>query len=171
MGEVTDLAAAASGLFFLAAAFGKIDSWAAWSRLTGDLPTPRSTRFAARFAIPVAETTAGVLSFLRPAAGLGLATFVLLSFAVAVWLIEPKLSGRECTCFGAIAPAQISKRLALRNLLLAAVVGSAFSASLIAKPSTLPALDVFAAIVIGASIVLVLEYARVRQASRAESTT
>jgi len=90
-----DVAAGACALLFLAAALGKLDSWEQWSRLTKEIPAPAVLGRAVRVIVPAVESMVVVLSFAWPAAGLASGTAVLAVFALAVWLLAPRLSGRR----------------------------------------------------------------------------
>ena len=124
-----DVAAGACALLFLAAALGKLDSWEQWSRLTSEIPAPVVLRRAVRVVVPAVECVVVVLCFAWPAVGLASGTAVLAVFALAVWLLARRLSGRECGCFGAIAPATIGPRLAVRNAALAIVAAAGWYAA------------------------------------------
>lgn len=119
---LADVAAGACALLFLAAALGKLNSWGQWSRLTADVPGPAVLGRVVRFAVPAAESTIVVLTVGWPIAGLATGAVVLAVLAFGVWILaRTLLTGRECNCFGAIAPAAISQRLAGRNIALAAL--------------------------------------------------
>src|SRR6266567_2537221 len=153
LGEV---AAGACALLFLAAALGKLDSWEQWSRLTKEIPAPAVLGRAVRVV---------VLSFAWPAAGLASGTAVLAVFALAVWLLARRLSGRECGCFGAIAPATIGPRLAVRNAALAIVAAAGWH---LARQENLPGLSlgqVLVTVLAGAIALMIFQYRRLRQAA------
>jgi hypothetical protein len=164
------LAASASGLLFIAAALGKLDSWREWSQLTLELAGPSPLREVVRFMVPAIEAVVAILSFVWPPLGLAAAAAVLSVLAVGVRLVEPRLGGRECNCFGAIAPARISGRLVLRNAGLAAIAIAAFFAAWHADVRALSPLRVLATVLFGATGLMAVEYKRLRQSSRAART-
>jgi hypothetical protein len=117
--DAAAISAGACALLFVAAVLGKLDSWAQWSRLTDEIPGPLPLGRAVRVVVPVIESGIVVLSFAHPSIGLATAAFFLLSLAGAVWLLSRILAGRECNCFGVMAPSTITPRLAQRNIALA----------------------------------------------------
>lgn len=160
-----DVAAGACALLFLAAALGKLDSWEQWSGLTSEIPAPVVLRRAVRVIVPAVECVVVVLCFAWPAAGLASGTAVLAVFALAVWLLARRLSGRECGCFGAIAPATIGPRLAVRNAALAIVAAAGWYA---ARQENLPGLSlgqVLVTVLAGAIALMLFQYRHLRQAA------
>jgi Methylamine utilisation protein MauE len=162
LGEV---AAGSCALLFLAAALGKLDSWEQWSRLTKEIPAPAVLGRAVRVIVPAVESVVVVLSFAWPAAGLASGTAVLAVFALAVWLLARRLPGRECGCFGAIAPATIGPRLAVRNAALAIVAAAGWY---LARQENLPGLSlgqVLVTVLAGAIALMIFQYRRLRRAA------
>ena len=160
-----DVAAGACALLFLAAALGKLDSWEQWSRLTKEIPGPAVLGRAVLVIVPAVESAVVVLCFTWPAAGLASGTAVLAVFALAVWLLARRLSGRECGCFGAIAPATIGPRLAARNAALAIVAAAGWY---VAWHENLPRLSlgqVLVTVLAGAIALMLFQYRRLRQAA------
>ena len=160
-----DVAAGACALLFLAAVLGKLDSWEQWSRLTREIPGPAVTGRAVRVIVPAVECVVVVLCFAWPAAGLASGTAVLAVFALAVWLLARRLSGRECGCFGAIAPATIGPGLAVRNAALAIVAAAGWY---LAQQENLPGLSlgqVLVTVLAGAIALMLFQYRRLRQAA------
>ena len=125
MTEASQLAAAAVSLVFAIAALGKADSWPAWSRIAEWLPFGRIVNQAVRFAIPSAEGLVAMAAVAVPVWGLAAATVLLITFALAVLGLSPRLRGEQCNCFGAAMPSQIGSALAVRNLVLATATGLA----------------------------------------------
>ena len=160
-----DVAVGACALLFLAAALGKLDSWEQWSRLTKEIPGPAVLGRAVLVIVPAVESTVVVLCFTWPAAGLASGTAVLAVFALAVWLLTRRLSGRECGCFGAIAPATIGPRLAARNAAFAIVAAAGWY---VAWHENLPRLSlgqVLVTVLAGAIALMLFQYRRLRQAA------
>jgi hypothetical protein len=125
---LAELVAAAYSLLFAAALLGKLDSWRSWSEAVAAF-VPRRPRAVAvvRFGAPLAEGAVVVLALSLPKIGLVAAGALLVVFAVAVVLLRPAHAGRECNCFGSIAPSQISLSLAARN---GALAGTAFAVAI-----------------------------------------
>lgn len=168
---LADIAAGACGLVFLAAALGKLDGWGEWSRLTEEIPGPAVLGHSVRFAVPAVESAIVVLSFASPTVGLAAGAAVLACFAVAVWLLAPRLSGRECNCFGAIAPARIGPHLAGRNMVLAVLVAGGWW---VARRENLQALSFSKVLVIalfGAIALSLDQFRRLRRVARRVSHT
>lgn len=153
-----EVAAGMCALMFLAAAGGKLDTWAEWSRLSEELPGPVVLRSAVRIMVPALEAGIVILSFALPAAGLAAGAVVLTGFAAAVWLLAPRLSGRECNCFGAIAPAAISPRLAARNIALAGLAAAGSYLALLEKPGALSLPAVLLTLLCGAVALMLFQY-------------
>jgi len=163
---LADLAAGACALLFLAAALGKVDSWAQWSRLSEELPGPASLGRTVRVMVPAAEGMIVVLSFALPAAGLAAGAVILAVFAVAVRVLARRLAGRECNCFGAIAPATISTRLTTRNIALALLAAIGWW---VVRHENLPAFSfpkVLVTLLFGVIALMLVQYRRLRQATR-----
>ena len=77
---------------------------------------------------------------------------------IAVWLLARRLSGRECGCFGAIAPATIGPRLAVRNAALAIVAAGGWY---LARRENLPGLSlgqVLVTVLAGAIALMIFQY-------------
>ena len=129
MNTLADIVAGAYALIFLAAALGKLDSWAAWSRLSREIARSDLLGSAVRSVVPAVEGLVGVLCFVAPTAGLAAAAVLLAFFALAILLLSRRLAGEDCNCFGAIAPATISPRLAARNLALAIIAAGGWYAA------------------------------------------
>jgi len=163
---VVHIAVGTSALVFAAAALGKLDSWGEWTALTDEFGLPRPWRRPVQFGVPLAETAIVVTSILAPTAGLAAAAALLALFAAAVWVLRGRLAGRECNCFGAVAPATISGRLAARNALLAAPAAAAAFAAGRADVQALPPLEVLVTVVVGTILLMGFEFVQVRRASR-----
>lgn len=163
---LADVAAGACALLFLAAALGKLDSWAQWSRLTAELPGPAPLGRAVRVTVPVIEGLIVVLSFALPVAGLAAGAVVLAVFAVAVSFLARRLAGRECNCFGAIAPASISPRLAGRNIALAGLAAAGWYLALLAKSSALSLSAVLVTLLCGGIALTLFQYRSLRGTAR-----
>jgi hypothetical protein len=158
-----DIAAGACALLFLAAVFGKLDSWESWSRLTAEFPGPHLLRRVIRLAVPATEGAVVVLIFASPKAGLAAGAALLLSFAVAVQLLARRLAGRECNCFGAIAPATLSPRLAARNIAFAVAAALGGYAAWREHMGSLTVPDVAATLLAGAILLMVVQYRDLHQ--------
>lgn len=162
-----DVAAGACILLFLAAALGKFDRWAEWSRLSEEIPVPTLVRRAIRLIVPAAEIVIVALTIAAPGAGLGAGGVVLAVFAIAVWVLARELEGRECNCFGAVAPGTISARLALRNATLALLAGGGWY---LASTQRAPALSLGAVVatgLTGAVVLTVFQYRSLLGTARA----
>jgi hypothetical protein len=168
---LADLASAACALVFLAAVAGKLDSWGDWSRLSHDIPGGPALGRAVRIMVPVIESIIVVLCFASPIAGLAAAALVLGGLAVAVRDLQDRLGGRECNCFGAIAPATISPRLAARNAALAAAAAAGLYAAWRVDLQTLSLLKVLVTVLVGAILLALFQYRRLRQAVRTVRTS
>lgn len=166
---VAVIAAGGCALVFLAAALGKVDSWGPWSRLSEQIPGPPLLRRVVLFAVPGTETVIAVLNFVWPIAGLAAGTVALAVLAVAVALLARRLAGRECNCFGAIAPATIGPRLAMRNVALALLAGAGYYVVRQEKLQTLSLGAVIATVVVGATALMTLYFWRLHQAARLAS--
>lgn len=163
---VGEAAAAVYALLFLAAVLGKLDSWEQWSELSDGLPGPPAVGRGARYGVPAAESVVVALCVLWPLGGLAASALVLTGFAASVELLARQIPGRECNCFGAIAPATISPRLALRNVVLAVAAAAAWYVVWKQDVQALSALSVFLTVLLGAIALMVLQLWRLRQATR-----
>jgi hypothetical protein len=163
---LADLAAGACALLFLAAAVGKLDSWAQWSRLSEEIPGPAPLGRAVRVMVPAIEGMIVVLSFALPAAGLAAGVVVLGGFAAAVRILAPRLAGRECNCFGAIAPATISPRLATRNIALAFLTAGGWWVVRHENLQAFSFAEVLVTLLFGVIALMLVQYRRLRQATR-----
>jgi hypothetical protein len=166
MRALADLAASAYGLLFVAAAAGKLDSWGAWSELARKIPGPPTIRPVVQVIVPVGEGVVAVLCFAAPIAGLAAAAVLLAGFAIAVGLMQPRLGGQECNCFGAIAPALINTGLVVRNAILAALAAAVFYAAWRLDLRPLSPLQALAAALFGAIALMLFEFRRLRDAAR-----
>jgi Methylamine utilisation protein MauE len=165
MRVVADVAAGACALLFMAAVLGKLDSWPDWSRLTKDFPGPTAFGNAVRVVVPAVEASIVVASFAVPTVGLAAGAVVLTCFAVAVWVLGRQLAGRECNCFGAIAPATISPRLAVRNAGLAIALLASWVVSYHERAQALSLGKVIATVLGGAIALTCFQYRRLRHAT------
>jgi hypothetical protein len=112
--------AAGYSLLFFAAALGKADSWRTWRAVLDNLfPRLGVLGLPLSLAVPVAEAIVGILLVSSPKLGLYGAAVLLAIFALVVVLQTKEHAGRNCSCFGALAPSMISTTLALRDLGLA----------------------------------------------------
>lgn len=167
---VADVAAGVCALIFLAAALGKVDSWTQWSRLSAEMPGPAFLGRMLRVVLPAIEGMIVLLSVGWPIVGLAAGTVFLGMLAVAVSLLVRRLAGRECNCFGAIAPATISPRLAGRNVTLAILAAGGWYA---ARHENLPALTlpkIMLTVLLGTGALMLMQYRRLHQASRGQVT-
>jgi hypothetical protein len=171
MRTFAEIAAGAFALVFVAAAVGKVDSWGPWSRLTEEIPGPGVLGRVVRIAVPAAEGAIVVLSLASPVIGLAAGAIILGGFALAVWTLARQLAGRECNCFGAIAPATISSRLASRNIALAILAAAGWYA---ARRESLQAMSfskVLVTALLGAIALMGFQFRQLRQAARPASPT
>lgn len=166
MRVLADAAAGACGLVFLAAALGKLDSWGQWSRLSDELPGPSVLGHIVRVAVPAIEGAIVVLSVASPAVGLAAGALVLLGFAAAVWVLAARLPLWECNCFGAIAPATISGRLAMRNIALAILAAGGWLAARQENLRALPFSLVLGIALFGGIALMLVQFRRLRQVAR-----
>lgn len=167
MKVVAEIAAGACALVFMAAALGKLDGWRRWAQLTEDISGPPFIGRFVRFAVPGVEGTIVVLSYASPTVGLAAGAVALGSFAAGVSLLARQLAGRECNCFGAIAPGTIGPHLATRNSILAL---AAIAAWYTARRENLQALSlgmVVATLLLGAIALMAFHYWLLRDAARA----
>jgi hypothetical protein len=168
---LADVAAGACGLLFCAAALGKLDRWHQWSQLTAEIPGPRVLGRVVRVSVPAIETAVVVLSVASPTAGLAAGAVALGGFSVAVWLLAQRVAGRECNCFGAIAPARIGPNLAARNIVLAILVAGGWW---VARHERLQALSFSKMLVIvlfGAIALMLDQFRRLSRVARPVSPT
>jgi hypothetical protein len=161
-----DLAAGAYALLFVAAVLGKLDSWDQWARLTREVPGPRALGVCVRFGVPAVESATVVLSLVRPTAGLAVGAIVLACLALGVWLLTRRLTGRECNCFGTIAPATISPRLAVRNAVLACAAAAGWYVSGRSHAHALSLEEVLATLLFGAIALMLVKFRRLRWSAR-----
>jgi hypothetical protein len=154
-------------LLFLAAVLGKLDSWAQWSRLIEQIPGPPLVGRFARFAVPASEVAIVALSLASPVAGLAAASLILACFAIAVSALARRLGGQECNCFGAIAPATISPRLAGRNAGLAVLAAGGWYAAHHANMQAQPAGNAVATVLVGVIVLMLVHYWRLRETALA----
>lgn len=168
---LADVAAGAFALVFLAAALGKLDSWGEWSHLNEEMPGPALLGRAVRVMVPALEGVIFVLCFVLPIVGLAAAAAVLAVFAVAVWFLARRLAGRECNCFGAIAPATISPRLAARNIALAVVAAAGWYAAWREDLQLLSLGKVLVALLFGAIALMLFQYRRLHHAALPRTQT
>jgi hypothetical protein len=157
MRVVGDIAAGACALLFLGAVLGKLDSWSQWERLTGDFPGPVGAGRVVRVLLPVIEGSIVLLSLAFPRIGLAIGIAVLLCLAGGAWHLTKKLQGRECNCFGVIAPTRITPRLALRNAALAVLLAGGWYTAQHDKLQTLSLSAVLATLLCGGIVLMLLQ--------------
>lgn len=165
----TEVAAGACALLFLAAAVGKLDRWTQWSALAETIPGPNFVGHIARLGVPMIEVVVVVLSFMVPIAGLAGGAIVLVFFAVGVGLLARRLPGRDCNCFGVIAPAAIGHRLVARNVGLAILAAAGWYG---AREDNLRALSfskVLMTLLTGGIALMLVQYRRLHQVARPTS--
>ena len=107
----------------------------------------------------IALSAAGLVVW--PKAGLLMSAVLLTTLGVGVLVLSSNAEGKDCGCYGALAPSRINRSLAARNLLLA---GLAWSAFLVARRSVVPGLRAPAVLLLallGALVVLAAEARRV----------
>ena len=163
MTVVGSVAAGACALLFLAAVLGKLDSWKQWSELAKEIPGPPVLGGLAQVLVPILEFAIVLLSFAWPVIGLAAGAIALTGFAVAVWFLAHRMSGRDCNCFGAIAPAAISPQLAARNVVLAAGAAAGWY---VAQRATLGAMslsEVLLTVLVGVIVLMGAQYRALRE--------
>lgn len=102
----------------------KLDSWHAWKDTVRTVsPLPRRMTPPLLYGLPLVEGLTASFILLSPKMGFAAAGALLCSLAVAVLALSTKHRGQSCSCFGALAPSEISPRLAGRNAMLASVAG------------------------------------------------
>lgn len=170
MKTLAEIAAGACALVFIAAAVGKADSWDSWKRLTQEIPGKAVVGRAVQIFVPALEGAIAVLAFVSPVLGLAGGAIVLAGFAVVAWWLAQRLAGRECNCFGAIAPATISQRLAARNIALAMLAGGGWYAARHERLQAMSLLKVLATALVGAIALMVFQFRRLRDAAPASPT-
>jgi hypothetical protein len=120
---VQTVAAGYAALLF-AAVLGKLDSWRAWQdTLSIVSPLPRRMTAPLLYGLPLVEGLTAIVILLSPKLGLAAAGALLCSLAVSVLALSAEHRGQACSCFGALAPSEISPRLAGRNAMLASLAG------------------------------------------------
>lgn len=169
MSVLADAAAGSCALVFLAAVVGKLDRWSQWSRLTDEFPWQPVFGRAARFVVPAIEGAVVVLSLAVSIVGLASAALVLAGFALAAIFLSRRLAGRECNCFGAIAPATINRRLAARNVMLALAATAGWYAARQANVRALPLSSILLVLLVGVIGLMLLQHRRLQRAARPTS--
>ncbi len=166
MNAFADVAAGVCALLFLAAALGKLDRWPQWSQLSEDIPGPDVLGQVVRVGVPAIETGIVVLCIASPTVGLAAGTIVLVGFSVAAWLLAQPLAGRECNCFGAVAPAMIGPHLAARNLVLAILLAGGWVAARHEHLQALSFSKVLVIVLFGVIALMLDQFRRLRRAAR-----
>jgi hypothetical protein len=155
------IAAGAFAVFFAIVAAAKLDSWRSWSSaVSGWLPAALPVGLVA-VTLPSAEALSAAGLVVSPKAGLLMSAVLLTTLGVGVLALSSNAEGKDCGCYGTLAPSRINRSLAARNLLLA---GLAWSALLLARRSTVPGLRAPAVLLLallGALVVLAAEARRV----------
>jgi hypothetical protein len=153
--------AGAFAVFFAIVAAAKLDSWRSWSAaVSGWLPAALPVGLVV-VALPAAEALSAAGLVVSPKAGLLMAAVLLTTLGVGVLALSSRAEGKDCGCYGALAPSRINRSLAARNLLLA---GLAWGAFLLARRSVVPGMRAPAVLLlalVGALIVLAAEARRV----------
>lgn len=163
---LADFAAGACALLFLAAALGKLDRWEAWSGLCAQIPGPPKLGRVVQSLVPIIEGAIVILCFVQPTIGLAAGAVVLAGFAIAVGLLARRLGGEECNCFGVVAPATISPRLATRNVVLAMLVAFGWFEAETEHLHALSLSKFLATLVSGAIVLMFLQYQKLSRTRR-----
>lgn len=164
MSRLVEAAAAAYGLMFLAAGFGKIDAWSNWSVTVSSIfPLGHSLNRLIRYGTPCLELGVAGLVWQSPEFGLALSSGLLLGLAIVVLVANRNLGGRPCTCFGAVAPTSFSPRLAMRNLTLSALAGAMTLLATKGYAANLSIIEIGLVTWIGFIALLILQYRRIGQ--------
>jgi hypothetical protein len=151
----TQFVAGAYVLVWLSAFVGKIDGWRDWRRTIDALIRSPRVRRAATVGVPSVEFASAILLVLAPRAGLWASAALLLLLAAAVLALTHRHEGEDCGCFGALAPATISARLAVRNVALTAPAALAVLSAGTVEP--LPAVELLGLTVIAVTGLLASE--------------
>jgi hypothetical protein len=153
--------AGAFAVFFAVVAAAKLDSWGSWSAaVSGWLPAGVPVGLVV-VTLPSAEALCAAGLVVSPKAGLLMSAVLLTILGVGVLALGSNAAGKDCGCYGTLAPSRINRSLAARNLLLA---GLAWSAFLLARRSMVPGLRAPAVLLLallGALVVLAAEARRV----------
>jgi hypothetical protein len=83
--------------------------------------------------------------------------------------LAPRLTGRECNCFGAIAPATIGWRLAERNAGLAVLAGAGWYIAQRKHLGPISLSQVLVVMLFGVILLMLNQYRRLREAGRPTS--
>jgi hypothetical protein len=159
------VAATFLGGVFLLAALGKWDAWAAWQSTLETIFSSPLGRSVVKYGVPASELALALVTlFFLPFHGVIVCGIALVGLAIGVYFMSKKYEGTKCACFGAFLPSSLSRALAVRNLLLAAVAfGSvlAFDEATFARPGVALLLCLFSGLLV---VQLASEYQQFRRA-------
>jgi hypothetical protein len=124
MGVATQFAAGLFAVFFVLSSFGKLDAWETWAKASAAWSPSWIPRLLVLVALPLIELSIAMALVLHPQFGLVLCAIFLATLAIGVALLSPTQQGKECGCFGRLMRSRIGPRLALRNVLLAALAAT-----------------------------------------------